>query len=357
MLKNIVIIILLAYCYLANPVQASAWQDINEGEYVYKPLQTKTSNSGPTLIFSDSPEYVRDYGVLYEDKLQGNIRIFYYHVNDQWPESRLAVVVLNENLHPTTVKVLKQAIPKPSHHWQRDGQLAQQLYFGSQKPYEAILGTYQQLELLSGKNGLLYKKDELAQGIIELHADSPVTIKIVSLPPAAQVDKYLDIAAPILPDNVRNIPLRGTFPQANKTIVLEELHFDGTGTLGAVIADGELDKFLEGNDAPTGKKAENYGNYGVFYEILFENKSNEKIGVRLNGTGGLVAGQVLVGEQKDKNLHKVDFPSESTKFFSESGRETILLGEFPAGFKGKIIFSPPGTGNLPITLLFYKLDK
>lgn len=357
MLKSIITIVLLTFFYCANTAQAAAWQDIITGEYTYKQLQTKTSRSGPTLMFSDSPEYVRDYGVLYEDKLQGDIRIFYYHVNDKWPEARIAVVVLNEELRPVNVKVLKQAKPKPSYHWQRDGQLAQQLYFGAQTPYEAKLGMYDKLELLSGSNGLLYKKDELAQGIIELHTDAPVTVKIVSLPPAAQIGEYLDIAAPISADNVRDIPLRGTFPQANKTIVLEELRFEGTDMLGVVIADGQQDKFVEGQDAPTGKKAENYGNYGVFYEILFENKSDAKIGVRLNGTAGLIAGQVLISEQNGKNLRKVDFPTDNTKFFSEFGRETILVGEFPAKFKGKIIFSPPGTGNLPITLLFYKLDK
>lgn len=355
MFKSIVVGLMLAF-FCSNQVQAAVWQDITQGEYQYTALKNKITSSGPTLVFSDSPEYVRDYGVLYEDKLQGDIRIFYYHVNDQWPESRIAVVVVNEQLRPVAIKVAKRAMPKPSYHWQRDGQLAQQLYFGSHQPYETKLGMYESLELLNGHNGLLYKKDELAQGIIELHTDAPVTIKIVSLPPTAKVNEYLDIAQPIAADDVRTVPLRGTFVQANRTMVLEPLRFKNA-VEGVVIADGVSDKFAVGKDAVTGKIAENYGNYGVFYEVLFENKSDDKFAVRLNGTGGLIAGQILVGSQKTKNLRKVDFPSKGTQLFSESGQETVLLGEFPAGFKGRVLFSPPGTGNLPVTLLFYKIVK
>lgn len=354
--KLIIVGTLIVFSY-ANVGQAAAkWNDLNSGEYQYKELKSKTIATGPTLIFSDSPEYVRDYGVLYEDRLQGDIRIFYYHVNDKWPTARIAIVVQNEALQPVTLTVGKQGKPKPSPHWQLDGKRTQQLYFDKHKSYETKLEMYEKIELLSGKNGLVYAQDELAQGIIEMQSSGPVRIKIISLPTNAEVFEYMDIAARIPADDVRLVPLRGTFPKADRKITLEPLNFKA-GLLGITLADGVRDKFARGQDAMTDKVAENYGNYGVFYEVDFENKSRDKFAVRLNGTGGLIAGQVLISDQEGKNISKIDFPAQNQILFSGSGLETVLLGEFPGRFKGKIIFSPPGTGNLPITLLFYKIKE
>lgn len=359
LLKNIIIGFAITVSSLigSSAQAADAWQDITQGEYSYKALTIKMDTSGPALIFSDSPEYVQDYGILYEDNLQGDVRIFYYHVNDKWTQARIAIVVQNDSFKPTNISINKAAMPKPSIHWQNGGQQAQQLYFAEQKPYKKTLKGMEQMELLSGDNGLVYARNELAQGIIELHADAPINIKIISLPVSAQAFEYVDIAKHIATDDVRRIPLRGTFPQADRTLVVEPVRLKDNELEGVVVADGVVDKFAVGKDAVTGKAAENYGNYGVFYEILFENKSKGKIAVRMNGTGGLIAGQLLVGEQKAKHLKKVDFPSQGARLFSEFGTETVFLGEFPRNFKGRIIFSPPGTGNLPVTLLFYKLGK
>ena len=66
MLKSIVVVLIIFFSYLQT-AQAAAWQDISQGEYEYKALKVKSAvSSGPTLMFSDSPEYVQDYGVLYQ---------------------------------------------------------------------------------------------------------------------------------------------------------------------------------------------------------------------------------------------------------------------------------------------------
>ena len=42
----------------------------------------KVSDNGGTLLLSDSPEYVEENGILYSDVVDGNGRIFYYHLNN-----------------------------------------------------------------------------------------------------------------------------------------------------------------------------------------------------------------------------------------------------------------------------------
>lgn len=353
-----IILMVSAVCLMNFGAAAAAdkWQDLKPGaDYNYKQLKFESSQTGATLIFSDSPEYVKDYGVLYEDNLQGDIRIFYYHVNDKWPQAKIAVLVQNNDLAAANIKINRTAMPKPSIHWLAGAKAVQQAYFDKQKPYSFKLNMFEKVDLLSGTDGLVYNRDELAQGIIELHADKPVNIKIISLPISADVREYADIAPQIPADDVRPIPLRGTFSQADRQVVIQP--FDLVyGMAGVTIADGDIDKFAVGIDAMTGKKAENYGNYGVFYEIYFQNKTEDKMTVRLNAAAGLIAGQLMIGDSKGKKMRKVNFP-ESGLNFGETGLETVSLGEYPAGFKGKIIFSPPGTSNLPIRLFFYKAEE
>ena len=353
-----IILMVSAVCLMNFGAAAAAdkWQDLKSGaDYNYKQLKFESSQTGPTLIFSDSPEYVKDYGVLYEDNLQGDIRIFYYHVNDKWPQAKIAVLVQNNDLAAANIKINRTAMPKPSIHWLAGAKAVQQAYFGKQKPYSFKLNMFEKVDLLSGTDGLAYNRDELAQGIIELHTDKPVNIKVISLPISADVREYADIAPQIPADDVRQIPLRGTFAQADRQVTIQPFNLV-YGMAGVTIADGDIDKFAVGIDAMTGKKAENYGNYGVFYEIYFQNKTEDKMTVRLNAVAGLIAGQLMIGDSKGKKMRKVNFP-ESGLNFGETGLETVSLGEYPAGFKGKIIFSPPGTSNLPIRLFFYKAEE
>ena len=44
-------------------------------------LPVDVKDTGGTLIFSDSPEYVRKNGILYTDTVTGDARILFYHLN------------------------------------------------------------------------------------------------------------------------------------------------------------------------------------------------------------------------------------------------------------------------------------
>ena len=54
-----------------------------EGIPKYEEAKVKIVEDGPTLLFSDSPEMVKACGIMYQDKVQGDVRLFFHHVNDK----------------------------------------------------------------------------------------------------------------------------------------------------------------------------------------------------------------------------------------------------------------------------------
>lgn len=50
-------------------------------DYVTEQAQADFVANGPKLLFSDSPETVYRNGILYRDKVEGDVRLFLHHVN------------------------------------------------------------------------------------------------------------------------------------------------------------------------------------------------------------------------------------------------------------------------------------
>ena len=59
----------------------------------YRDVPVTVINSGPTLLFSDSPETVYGTGILYKDVISGEGRVFFHHVNGTKERLKLAIMV------------------------------------------------------------------------------------------------------------------------------------------------------------------------------------------------------------------------------------------------------------------------
>ena len=57
----------------------------------YQDVDVKVLQSGPTLLFSDSPEMVYENGILYKDIVEGEGRVFFHHVNGTKNTRKLAI--------------------------------------------------------------------------------------------------------------------------------------------------------------------------------------------------------------------------------------------------------------------------
>ena len=65
-------------------------------DYVAEQAQADFVANGPKLLFSDSPETVYNNGILYRDKVEGDVRLFLHHVNGVAGKKKLAEVRANE---------------------------------------------------------------------------------------------------------------------------------------------------------------------------------------------------------------------------------------------------------------------
>ena len=98
-------------------------------DYPAETVQARLVTSGPTLLFSDSPEMVYHNGILYRDTVQGKVRLFYHHVNAVPGTKKLAIVLKNDKMRPVNYKILQQGIAGPGYNYMAVGKESQRKYF------------------------------------------------------------------------------------------------------------------------------------------------------------------------------------------------------------------------------------
>ena len=330
----------------ANPPFKNDW-DKQLPPFTY--AQVESVSSGPTLVFSDSPEMVPSSGIMYQDTVSGDIRIFFHHVNDTPTDKRIAIILENPKLATLNIQVNVQALSTPNWDYLAAGKEVQEKYFSDQKTHTFSLNPLQKYELLSNnKNGIIFKPQQLVHGMYDLHTNGPVTIKVICLPIYDQATVLADLAKVLPPDEQF---LRGTFPQANRVVTLKKIYNPTKdGAIGVILADNKQDPFALGFDPTINKPAVNYGNYGIIYKLNYQTKGERNFNIRLNSYGGLLSGHIILENQTV--LSNVAIPKTGVEF-GKTWFETIPLANYTGKSSGSIIFSPPGAGNLPVRFFFY----
>ena len=122
-------------------------------------------DTGGTLLFSDSPEYVKEVGVLYRDTVTGDARVLYYHLNDTAQPKKLAVVLETE-ADLATVSVTRGAAAAPSTDYLHVGKETQIGYFDTHELNERIYVTKERPRLLvPTMNETLLAPGQLVYGV------------------------------------------------------------------------------------------------------------------------------------------------------------------------------------------------
>ena len=312
-----------------------------------RPVDFTLNRDGPLLLFSDSPEMVYQDGLLYRDQVQGRVRLFFHHVNAQKQQSKLAVLVKNtQALRPLELKVLQQGISKPCYDWIAAGKQAQKLYFGGQKQQEPRkLGGERSVELLNGR-GCRLEPDQLVTGMVDLELSAPAEISMLMCRPQTDVELF---NASARQQPLDEHPLRGTFAKADYHYVLTS-PFKPKDKSMYVLKLAAQEDMARGKDATTGLPAINNGNYGVIYTVDFEIKGEEKMRFLLNSLGGIFSGYGLLQQEGKSKL--VGLPKEA--LMGKHYADACELGQLGKG-RYRFIWSPPGSSNLPIRLLWQKL--
>lgn len=307
-----------------------------------------SSSYGGKLIFSDSPELVTADGILYMDKVAGDARLFFHHVNATAEARRIAVILENDGPVPARVTVYQYGLGGPSEDWIAVGKAAQLAYLAGGNLYQAEVPAKGAAPLFPDLEQMIVKPNMLVNGIFDFVADRPVTVKVMMLPVGAD-DARFARRAPVLPPDEQR--LRGTFDGKDRLLLpLKVYDPDKDGPAAITLGDNVLDRYLEGIDATNGTKVVNFGNYGVVYRLFLPGDGQRRLNYYLNPRGGDYAGGLGIKYQH-KGEPPVATPAGRTAFGQDKLSDFAHLGSFVSSESLWLTFSPPGASNLPVKLV------
>lgn len=326
-------------------------------------LPVESVDTGGTLIFSDSPEYVQRNGILYTDTVNGDARILFYHLNDTKLKKKIAIVV--ENKHPieNKIEITRGGFSLPGEDFLSVGKSTQLLYMKDDFHDTIKLAKGERKLFQPELDKVTINPGHLIYGVYDFKTSGDVKISVLMYPHNANPLKFLDLAG-ILPKDEHK--LRGTFKYMDRNIRLRGLYDPEREGIGYfLIGDDSTDFFKVGIDATDGEEVVNYGNYGIKYTLEFNTRTKTRY--YLSPLGGYYAGVMRFHHagKADTILTPAgklyfgdrDFedPFASSAARSE-GRAIfspyIELSEL-GSYKGRVRFeySPPGASNLPVSII------
>lgn len=226
--------------------------------------------SGRLLLFSDTPEYVNEYGVMYQETVTRPFRVFLHHVNNTG--SPAAIYICSKNQRYARSAITSRATGAA---WGAD---PMQMGLGAQVMY--LQNTRSDTVVLTPGAWARWGIPDLApghtfSGIYDFDPATPLAIYTVLAPPGADPD----------PDT---LPLlararsheRGTFNHATRSATIPYRCGQGHAALRlgnnpAHARDPDLwarplpGEFEPGWSTPDARPVELLGNYGVNYMLEF----------------------------------------------------------------------------------------
>lgn len=373
---------ILGCCWLPAGAQASERGRVPE----YRDAQVEVVRSGPTLMFSDSPEMVYETGILYSDVMKGDSRVFFHHVNGMKKKVKLAVLIRPAGNRPVTVTWGTRGIGDPDSDYFVTAKNSQRRYFRDYRKREKewlssaseearkaaekandysfyrdnphlettilLPGDYYEV-LTRNKNswnsGITMRPEDLMTGMVDFTVNRPAEVLVVMYPADVSLETFLKTAKQLPMDEH---PLRGTYEKADLTYTLKDpLALKQGESVGLAMGRENDPHFIKGPDAVTGQITEDYGNYGVVYHIRYRLAGLLPVTLSVNPWGGDFSGTGLL--RHGEEIAVADMPGETLSF--GDGEETAEVGRiFPKQSvpDGEFLWSPPGASNLPIRLFW-----
>lgn len=310
--------------------------------------KVRNSSLGGTLLLSDSPEMVGSSGILYQDKVNGKVRLFFYHVNSSPKPKTMEVLLENNGREDVHIQVNQWSLGRSGYDWLAVGKETLTTYLtGKESGYQLTIppGGVKPLSAAISTRAVLPKM--LSHGIFDFVTDHAVKVTVLMVP---MFEDSVEFSK-----NTRILPadewhLRGTFPEADRLIYPVGV-YDSTndGVIGITLADNKIDFYVNGIDTTDGTKVVNYGNYGVVYQVQIPSQKGGKIDYYLAPLGGYYAGAIGVNYLNLK-CDPLATPAGRTYFGSYTG-EFSFLGTYNSGDRLSFTFSPPGASNLPVKII------
>ena len=292
------------------------------------------------LLFSDSPEKPLAPGVLYRDSVSGRARLLAYHVNGIGRPARVYVIARSLEDRRVRVRAVRTGETAPSRTEGTLGQVALLDYFTSESSA--------QLDVEPGRLVTLYSSPVLEPGagvnfMQDVETDGRVELSFVILTADTALGAPLLASLPVLPLDSNH--QRGTFPGAVRRLTVNLDRLPARLNLG----DGSSDASVLGVDVLTGTPMRLAGNYGVLYDV------------EITGARGTLMALAPRGGAYRGALRMTDGPETSTMRVPRSGVLTkpdvpLVLWRAQTD-RLNFGFVPANGSNLPVSLVFYRLDR
>lgn len=337
------------------------------GYFQFSPLPPTLVAQTDTLLLSDSPEYVGPVGgTLSAGTINGNGRIYFYHVNEMDQPHKIAIVLENQTAYPNTVHVMRQlkSVATPDYFAAgrdlsrkdleqplNESPNARPLYSLSIPPQGRKL-------IFSDLEQTPVYQDALFTGIVDIKTEAPVFARVMMLPMGMDA---VDVSywAKNLP--IDEIQLRGTYTGSKRNMEVTTPFDSALGGAFVEIGNDREDMFINGVDEMQNKAfVRDRGNYGVSYTLKIPTKGNEPFRLYFNPLGGPYSGSFTVKALHQQGARRGQTDTRTYHIggadgISALGDGTILdsrlMGNYNAGDLLTLNFMPAGASNLPIRFL------
>lgn len=383
---------------------------VNIDDYTFTPLTVKTVKEVDTLLLSDSPEYVKEPGIVAAGTLHGKSRIYFYHVNEQTAPMKVGILLENKGNAPVFVEIKRAIYAKPNSDyfkvgrelskkeiatsqlnlgtWAQEGvnipvrskvmkkdikqekeNLAQSKKIKAKRIEEEIEKdvTSRSISLVSYDTSgtefvlrpgevrpiftelekVLMKQDDLFSGIIDFSTTEPVYASVAVMEPKSTVTYGL----PLLPIHpMDDVELRGTYEGMRRFHIVEPQFNSDAGPASFEIANDREDAFISGVDETTnGKVVKNKGNYGVSNVYVLHTEGKTPYALYFNPLGGAFSGTFRLTSSKGTRTY--DVPVKGPYLGHQTIYDTQLLDEFDKPEDLLLEYMSPGASNLPVRFL------
>ena len=337
------------------------------GYFQFSPLPPSLVSQTDTLLLSDSPEYVGPVGgTLSAGTINGNGRIYFYHVNEMDQPHKIAIVLENQTAYPNTVHVMRQlksvATPdyfaagrdlsrKDLEHPLDESPNARPLYSLSIPPQG------RQLIFTDLENIPVYQ-DALFTGIVDIKTEAPIFARVMMLPMGMDAVDASHWAKNLPIDEIQ---LRGTYTGSKRNMEVTTPFDTALGGAFVEVGNDREDAFINGVDEMQNKAfVRDRGNYGVSYTLKIPTKGNEPFRLYFNPLGGPYSGSFTVKAlhqqgarrgQTDTRTYHIGGADGITALGDGTILDSRLMGNYNAGDLLTLNFMPAGASNLPIRFL------
>jgi len=298
---------------------------------VSEPFLTRQSRK---ILISNSPEKILGEGVLYQDTLSGENRLFYHHINGTNEAKKLYLVATNQGANDVKLRMEKWGAAGPADPM-AVGRSAAYRYLDFDPANEKVIYVKpgEKVILNEGINNTI-NPGQTIHGIFDVQSFGSLQFSVVAVSSSKQLADMSSME--VLPPDGTHI--RGTFSTTQRFMYTQ---IEGDKPERLVIADGKDDAFFYGWDKSSDSQGlHNRGNYGIVYKLSITSK--QRVGVFFSPRGGVFAGAASWGN--------------NTFYLPNQGvlqpKDGSFIGVINAGEKEYFTFIPPAGSSLPVNLMF-----